>query len=233
MNLKLNLLSKAQYDNYRSKLYVNFADVNAMARYPFVSLIERCKNLSKSEYEKVKDIEDLNIFYFLSTVKLVCGIGTEHELATFHRAITEEPLRTAVLLGQAESNPTDKYITFMVNAIKILLSPKDGEGGGIYFRDPVNVGIVGNMPRDLFKSRQEIGNVWYKEFVNQKMELLFYVCKYVDKTKVFPIMMMSIAYSLYAYTPERYRILENSSEDENIHIILNSFINHIEKIRNK
>lgn len=232
MHIKSNILSKAEYDFYRNKLLVEPADVYAMARYPFVSLISRCDHLSNSEYEKVKKIEDLNIFYFLSTLKLVCGIGSEQELTTFRRALTEEPLRTAVLLGQVESNPTDMFITFMVNAIKILLSPKDGKDGGIYFRDPVNVGIVGTMPRDFFKSRQEIGNVWYKEFVNQKMELLSYVCRYVDKTDVFQIILMSIAYSLYAYTPQRYKVSEDCSENENLHNILNQFINRIEIIRN-
>ena len=208
MDLKSNIITKAQYENYRIRLCLEPTDVYAMARYPFVSLTSRCENLSHSEYERVKKIEDLNIFYFLNAVKIVCGVGSEQELVTFYRAITEEPLRTAVLLGQAESNPTDKFITFMVNAIKILLSPKDGNQGGIYFRDPVNVGIVGSMPRDFFKSRQDIGNTWYREFVNQKMELLSYICRFVDKTDVFPIILMSVAYSLYAFTPIRYRNIE-------------------------
>ena len=227
----LKMTSRSGYAELIQKKNSSVEDIYAIAHYPYIPLAELCENLACSERKGVKEIEDLNIYYFIKTFKIVFGLGTPRETETFHRALVEEPLRTAVILGRIETNPTEKLITFFTTAVRVLLSPKDG--GNRFFRNPINVGIVGSMPRQLFKSRQSIGNMWYETFVNIKLDLMARICRVMDVEEVFPIMLTSVAYSLYYYTPSRYPISNKYTEKENVSIILQKFTEHVRIIKNK
>lgn len=204
-------------------------NVYAIARYPYVSLTELCGDLNDSEYKCIKRIEDLNIYYFLNTIRIVLGLGPSKETETFKKTVLKEPLRTAAILGNMETNPKEKFITFTTTATKILLSPKDG--GSQFYCNPINVAIVGSMPRHFLKSRQEIGNMWYRKFVDIKLDLMARAYRIMNTNDTFSVILTSIAYSLYNYTPSRYLISNNNTEDENLHIVLRRFLEHINTIK--
>lgn len=225
------MTTKNVYEELTKKTISSAEDVQAIARYPYISLVELCDDINSFEYENIKKIEDLNIYYFLNVLKIVFGLGTPNETDIYNRALLKEPLRTAVILGRLEKNPTEKFIKFTTTAIKILLSPKDG--GNQYFCNPINVAIVGSMPRLFFRSRQDIGNIWYEKFVNIKLDLMARSCRIFSIEKVFAIMLTSIAYSLYHYTSSRYPISNYKTEDENLHIIIREFLEHINTIKSR
>lgn len=229
MDITTKITAKTIYEELIQKTISPVEDVYAIARYPYISLTELCGNLNSFEYRRIKEIEDLNIYYFLNTIRIVLGLGSSKETETFKKTVSKEPLRTAAILGNMETNPIEKFITFTTTATKILLSPQDG--GNHFFCNPINVAIVGSMPRHFLKSRQEIGNIWYGKFVDIKLDLMARAYRIMNIENVFSVMLTSIAYSLYHYTSSRYSISNNKTEDENLHIVLKCFLEHINTIK--
>lgn len=225
-----NITSQSVYESFLHKDNLSFNELLQLARYPYISLSEYCGNINNYEEKKVKEIEDMNIFYFLNAFKIVMGFGTVQESSVFQKSLTQEPLRTAVILAQNVKDDKERIISLYSNAIRILLSPQNGNE---LFRDPINIGIVGNMPRYFSKSRQSMADNWYSNFVELKLYLFGKICKILDITESLSIMMMSIAYSLYKYTPYRYHISDYKCENENLQIILTVFMKQIDKIKNK
>lgn len=230
MKLSSKITSIEIYNELSKKRQSSLDEIYTMARYPYISLVDFCKNLASYEVTRVKKIQDLNIFYFINTIKIICGLGSPSETAAFKRAINYEPLRSAVILGQMQMDSTEKFITFFTSAIRILMSPEDG--GDQFFRNPINVGLVGSMPRDFLKSRKDIGNQWFKNFVNIKLDIIARICRAGNKEDIFSLMLMSVAYSLYYFAPYSYPVSDYLSENDNLHIVLNKFIDRIDQLKN-
>lgn len=229
MDITTKITTKTIYEELIQETNSSVEDVYAIARYPYISLTKICGDLNSFEYKCIKRIEDLNIYYFLNTIRIVLGLGSSEETENFKKAVSKEPLRTAAILGSMETNSKEKFITFTTIATKILLSPQDG--GNQFFCNPINVAIVGSMPRHFLKSRQEIGNMWYGKFVDIKLDLMARAYRIMNIKNMFSVMLTSIAYSLYHYTPSRYLISNNSTENENLHIVLRHFFEHINTIK--
>lgn len=225
MGLSENITNLKVYEQLKSKTKLTCQELLILARYPYVPLNKMFGELYDYEYRKIKEIEDWNVFYFMNTIKIVCGFGSHQEVSSFQQLLLKEPLRTAVTLSKLEKDPTDRLITFLCNAIRIMLSPKDG--GNQFCLDPINVGIFGSIPRNFLKSRQTIGDNWYRNFIEIKLDLLSQIVKVCGKSEIFRIMIYSVCYSLYHYSPERYNISNFQSEDTNLKIVLNKFLDYI------
>lgn len=231
MKLNSQIISLERYNELSVHRKSSLEEIYAMARYPYISLADFCGNVSSYERDRIKKIEDLNIYFFLNTIKIVCGRGSISETETFKDAMNYEPLRSAVILGQMQSDLNEKFITFISSAIRMLMSPEDA--GDQFFRNPINIGLTGSMPRNFFKSRKEIGNHWFKNFIELKLDLIARLCRLGRKEEIFTLMLYSISYSLYSFSPYRYPVSEYLSENDNLHIILNKFLDRIDNLKNK
>lgn len=216
-----SLLSLANHDNEQ---------IQKIAKYPYISLLSLCEEVTSYDKTKIKEIEDLNIWYLINSINLIFGLASSEQQSLFNSNLTKEPLRTAIILAQQESNPEYRFITFAELACKILLS--NGGTPGI-FLDPIDVKINGTMPRNFFKSRQKIGDSWFNGFIDNKLAVLrfAYLNDSDSPEKAYSIFLKSIAYSLFSFTPNRYRIQYCKDEDEALHLILNNFIKTVELIK--
>lgn len=227
MNLQDYIINKSTFDLLVSKKTISINELYQLARYPSKSLSDFCGNLPNYDFKNVKKIEDLNIYYFLNTLKILFGLGNKEEQTVFQNSLKFEPLRTAVLLSKLQNNPTERYIVFIENACKIMLS-KPNVG---LFLDPINIKIEGSMPRNFFKSRQEIGNLWFQTFIEDKLIIFKRVCRCYKIEEAFPILVMSIAYSLYTFTPQRYHISYCEDEDTALHKVIKIFFEKINQYK--
>lgn len=233
MDLKNQLLSEYEFEYLNSKSKLSPSEVIKLAKYPFVSLADFCGDLSSSsDLMRVKEIEDLNIYYFLNSCRLILGEGTVEEQLQFKNSLQKEPLRTAVLLSNQETNPIDKNIVFIENACKIMLT-YECKQNSYYIYNPINLKIVGTMPSHNFKSRQKLGDMWLQSFIDTKLSLIKAICRFHNIDKAFPILLMSIAYSLYKFTPSRYCVLPYEDQNKTIHRILKTYINQIKYLTKK
>jgi hypothetical protein len=226
--VELNMTSFKEYNSLLHLQKYNNEQLLKLAQYPYESLVSLCENVSFYERNKIKEIEDLNIWHFINALNLLFGLASKEEQELFNANLMKEPLRTAVYLSQQEASPQNRFITFIELACKILLSNGGKKG---MFLDPIDIKIDGNMPRDLFKSRQNIGNEWFNKFVENKLSVLKMAYNKSSPETAYAIVLKSIAYSLYNFTPYRYHIRYCKDEDEALHLILKVFINNIQRIK--
>jgi len=159
------------------------------------------------------------------------GLGLLHfdfeSTQVFQNNLSKEPLRTAVFISRTKGSPMEKYISFVETACKILLSINSN--GYKPYNDCTKFGIVGSMPRDFLKSRQEDGNRWFKDFVKTKFELFRIICEMGVKQDPFQILTTSIAYSLCHFTPMRYSISNGLNENDAVYVVMAKFLNLMTK----
>lgn len=224
----LQMTSLSEYNSLLSLVNLNNDQIQKIAQYPHRSLLSLCDDVTFYDKNKIKEIEDQNIWYLINSINLIFGLASNEQQKLFNSNLTKEPLRTAVFLAQQETNPKYRFITFAETACKILLSY--GGKPGI-FLDPIDVKISGTMPRNFFKSRQSIGDRWFNEFVDNKLTVLRLAYINISPEKAYSIFLKSIAYSLYNFTPYRYHIQFCKDENEALHRILNIFIKTVENIK--
>ena len=126
------------------------------------------------------------------------------EQEIFNSYLTKEPLRTAIFLAREEVNPKEQFASFIYYSCKILLSNGGKQG---FLRDPIDVKINGKMPFLLCKSSQQIGDNWYKSFVENKLTVAKIALKHLNEEKAYAVILRSIAYSIYFFTPYLYIFL--------------------------
>lgn len=206
----------------QDKNRLSHEELGELIRYPFKSLASYCSDLTSSEVKKIKKIEEVNILYFFNAMRIILGHGSAQEKEIFKRNLSKEPLKTAILMSKLQQDIKLQYISFVKNACKIILTKKQKEINR--FIEPINVQIFGSMPRNILKSRQQLGDKWYNDFIDNKLLLFEKLVLSGIIDDIFPLISMSIAYSVYFYSPEKYYISEVSSENDIIFSILEKFI---------
>lgn len=224
MYLYSNITRKERYLILINKDIISLDELDELIRYPFVPLEAYSKNLSSSDKYKIKLIEDINIYYFFKALRIVFGESSSEESSMFQRSLLIEPLKTAVMLSKTKCSPIEQYISFIENSCKILLSSHKGY---TKYENFLTVNIVGNMPRDFLSSRQEEGNKWYQDFIEHKFKVFEKICFMGLKERAFDLLLTSLAYSIYYFTPSRFYIPNEMDENNSIYIVLTTFINRI------
>ena len=224
MNLYLNITTRPKYLILQDKENISLDELGELIRYPFVPLESYSKNLSVSEKNKIKRIEDINIYYFFNALRIVFGASSSEESKIFQRKLSKEPLKTAILLSKTKPSPIEQYISFIENACKILLSAHKGYSK---YENILTVSITGSMPHDFLVSRQEEGNKWYRDFIDSKFKMFEKICYIGLKDKAFQLLVTSLAYSIYYFTPSRFYIPNDINENDSIYIVLSTFINRL------
>lgn len=222
MKFSDNITPEARYLILMGYTKLTMDNLGELIRYPFKSLSLYCPDLTSYDKKAIRDIENKNILNFFNTLRIVMGHGSDEEKTIFNRNLRIEPLRSAVLSSRLYQDPRLRYINFIKNACKIILTQKRKEIDG--FIDPINVKIFGTMPRNFLKSRQAIGDKWFNDFIDNKLLLLEKLILAGVVEDAFPALTTSIAYSIYSFSPGKYYIPNNISENDAVYMILEKFI---------
>lgn len=222
MKFSDNITSEARYMLIKDKEQLTKTEIGEIIRYPFKSLASYCTALSNSDIRRIKEIERINILNFFNALRIVLGKGSGYEMEVFNRSLSEGPLKIALLTSRLQPNPKLQFITFVKIACKILLTRKYEKTYSLI--DHVNVRIDGIMPRNVLKSRQDLGNKWFTDFVENKLFLFERLVLLRFQEDLFSILSTSFAYSIYSFNPDSYRFPEDISENDMIYLILQKFV---------
>lgn len=224
MNLSVNITKRERFLILINKETLSLDELGELIRYPFVPLANYSRDLSSTDKNIIKQIEDINIYYFFKALRVVFGECSIEESSVFQKNLQKEPLKTAVIISRIKRTPIEQYISFIENCCKILLSAHKGY---TKYENYLIVSINGNMPRDFLSSRQEEGNKWYRDFIDNKFKIFERICNMGFKDKAFQLLLTSLAYSMYYFTPYRFYIPDEMDENDSIYLVLTTFINRI------
>ena len=218
--MRFNFINKNEYDLLLCKSYLNEEDKFKLATYPFSSLTSYCgiKHYD-TERKEVERIEERNIYHFFNAINVLFSASNAGD-TTFMNCFKDEPLRTAVILANQERNASLKIPMLIKYACLILLSI---DKKGTSRSNPINVRIVGKMPFDLFSSKQKRADLWFHDFVTNKLDGMCKVYKDWGGEDAFIFLYRSIAYSLKFFFPEKYNTAWIADEDEAIKSIIKKF----------
>lgn len=219
--MKLNFITLDEFTYILNKKKMSVTDKFRLASYPYISLTSYCRNIGKYERKQIQKIEERNIYHFFNAIHILFD-GTLEKDEAFQNCFTCEPFRTAVIIANQEHNASMKIPTLIKYSCLILLSMGKA---GTTASNPINVKIDGKMPSYLIFSRQELGNQWFRNFINYKLDAMCEVCKNFNLEDAFIFLSRSIAYSLSFFRPMKYDVSMCSNEDEAIKHILRVFIN--------
>ena len=220
--MELGKIDEYEYKRLLGIKLNTIQDMYRLASYPYVSLLFQYKNLSFYEQRKIREIEDDNISTFLRIISLLFGIGSKEEVDTINNNMNCEPLRSAVIAAKQESNPLERVSKCIELACKLLLSV--GKDGTNRFH-AINVKINGKIPAFPFSDRQNIADMWFRNFVDIKLDGMKKVYRDLGADVAYKFVVSSTLYSLYHFAPSRYNISACCSDDEALHKVFEIFIN--------
>lgn len=228
---ELTDITANEYSYLTSQKTLSNEDILKIAQYPGESLVSYCKNkITSSSIRLIEDkityIQNQNILYFINAINLLFGLSDNKSQDVLNNNLTKEPLRTAVFMARQEREPKKQFSTFICTACKILLS--NGGKVGI-LNDPIDVKIKGEMPHFLFHNLQNIGNEWYKIFIDSKLKVATLAIQNIDEETAYAIILRSLAYSIYYFAPYKYNIANCNDEDTALHLVLKQFLTHLKK----
>lgn len=222
MRFSENITSEFRYLQLMRLEKLTIDNIGELIRYPFKSLVSYCTDLTANDIRAIKKIENQNILNLFNTLRIVLGHGSDEEQQIFNRNLSVEPLKSAVLASRLYADSRLRYVNFIKSACKIILTQNPKK---IYsFVDPINVRIMGSMPWNFLKSRQEIGDKWFNDFVEAKLLLFEKLIMFGVGEDVFPTLATSFAYSIYSFSPEKFYIPININENDAVYMILEKFI---------
>lgn len=229
---QLKMTSADEYHALIKKSFLSSEEIVKITEYPYISLVSYCKDklffskMSVIVEEQIRQIESKNIYYLLNAINLLFGLANVEDQQRFNSNLTKEPLRTAVFLAQQEKNHKMQFATFIDSACKIMLS--NGGKSGI-INDPIDVKLHDKLPDVIFGNAQNIGNEWYKSFVEQKLTVAKLAIQYLDEERAYAAILRSIVYSIYSFSSYKYNVYGCVDDGEALRLILKSFLNNLKR----
>lgn len=219
--MELTSIDLHEYIAIVSKQKLTLQDKSKLAKYPYVSLVTYCKEKIYSfEYNDLRRLEDENIWQFLRISGILFGVGSKAEIEQLHKCLMYEPLRSAVIAARQVTNSEERTIVFIEKACKILLSI---DKRGTTMMNAINVGLYGKMPFRFSSILCEMGNEWFANFLEYKLQAMRKVFLQFGAENAYSFLVASIMYSLYCFAPGRFHIKYCTSENEALHKILHEF----------
>ena len=219
--MRFSFIDKNEYDLLLCKSYLNEEDKFKLATYPFSSLTSYCGiKYYDTERKEVERIEERNIYHFFNAINVLFNASIAED-ATFINSFKDEPLRTAVILANQERDASLRVPLLLKYACLILLSI---DKKGTNRNNPINVRIVGRIPFDFFFFFQKRADLWFHDFVTNKLDGMCKICKDWGLQDAFIYLYRSIAYSLKFFFPEKYDTSWIADEDEAIKFIIKKFV---------
>lgn len=220
--MTLESIDLSEYNQLQKIKLKTEHDMHRFSSYPFVSLLSKFDDLLPREQWLIRRIEDKNILRFFNSTRIAFGVGTQQEIDAFKKALTEEPLRSALIAAKFENVP-NTMPKFIELAVKIILS--SDEKGHYDSFDVTKVKIFGTIPSFPFSKRQTIADEWYREFIEFKLQGMKKVYIDLGAEYAYNFIVRSILHSIYYFAPYRYNIGNCVTYKQALNRISDIFIN--------
>lgn len=222
--MELDFITQQDFNYILNKNKMSSSEKFRLAAFPYVSLLPYCnyKYTTALEQEKIRNIEEKNIYRFFNVITSLFNEAFLKD-ETLQNSYRNEPLRTAAIIANQEQDAAMKTPMLIKYSCLILLSL---EGGETSTNCPINLKIKGKMPFRPIASKQELGNQWFSEFVDYKLNGFCKVFNFFGMQDAYIFLLRSIAYSLNYFLPAKYSVKAFSDEDSAIRHILKKINNY-------
>ena len=184
--------------------------------YVTIPLTEYCNDLRSHEIEKVRYLEEKNIYRYLNTYCIILGLYGQDTLSL---TLTTYPISVLYqeLKNQYHGRELEKNIIFILT--KALLALKEKNSSQI-----LKPHFEGEMPQKFMSFRNQTANEWFDDFVNSKLVILstIYEKSSFEETKAH--LFASIAYQLNRNNPAKYHLNADIPLNDALKNILMLFI---------
>ena len=228
-NMELEFIDNTEYQTILRKDKLCIIDRFKLAQCPYrISLVNHCNATSFHEKKKIRQVEDENVRRFLNTINIVYGMSSEESSRAYHRLLSQEPLRSVVIMARQKENVSEngRIAYFMeLSCLAILAADEKKKTLDDIFLPKLR----GDIPRDFLTSRQEIGDEWFQGFVNHQLTGMKKVFESLGAEEAYKFLLHSTVTSLYYFTPSRYNLWSCRDINEAIVKILKDFCQITEK----
>lgn len=213
--MALKNISKEQLVTLLEKNSLTTEDRFLIDSFIYPSLVEYCNDLKPNETERVRLLEEKNIYRYMNTVCIVLGLYGKDTLT---EVLNMSPFPEIMSDLRREYSGKLLVNNSIVILVKMLL------GLGNQGRNIVTPNFEGEMPQKFMSFRNQTAQEWFNHFVTMKIYPLatIYTKMGVDEAKAH--LFSSIAYQLYHSNPDKYHVNLHLSMNEVLYAIIDQFL---------
>lgn len=184
--------------------------------YTYTPLADFCNDIRPNELEKVRILEEKNLYRYINALSMILGIyGRE----TLMKVLITSPFCDMITELKNEYSGKEFEKSFIIVILKMILALK--ENGGNLFNGPV---FEGQMPQKFMSFRNQTANEWFKNYVDTKIYILANIYEKASWEEAKAHLFANMAYQLHRCNPIKYNIDESLSMDDALRNILVKFI---------
>lgn len=208
-------ISAEEVQRLLTKNILSLNDRFLIDSFVYQPLVDYCNDIRPNEIEKVRRLEEKNIFRYLNASCIILGV---YGMDILTKALATPPLSYVIQELQNEYTGKELEKNVIIVSVKILLAI-GGHGGG-QITTPV---FEGEMPQKFMSFRNQTAKEWFGNFVNIHLFTLAAVYEKASSEEAKAHLLASIAYHLHQSNPTKYDIDANISMDDALRKILLKF----------
>ena len=212
-------ISAKELNNLLEKDTLTRNDRFLIDSYTYTSLVEYCNDLRANEVEKVRCLEEDNIYRYFNACCIILGLLGEDSL---HKALISYPMSEIVdaLKEEYHGRTLESLIVYTIP--KALLD-LEGKRKGSQVLKPF---FAGEMPQKFMSFRNQTATDWFEGMVGTKLQILSRVYLKSSPEEAVAHLLANTAYQLHHNNPIKYQWDTNLSVNDVVGEIMTRFLNN-------
>ena len=184
--------------------------------YVYTPLVNYCNDIRPNEIEKVRILEEQNLFRYINAVSIILGIRGESVLT---KALTTSPVSDMLyeLKNMYHGKELEKNSIIVLTQVLLAL----GGNGGSQIATPV---FEGEMPQKFMSFRNQTAKDWFGHIVKSKLFILASIYEKASHEEAKAHLFANMAYQLHHCNPTKYPVDTNLPMNTALCNILEKFI---------
>lgn len=212
-------INQSEFSTIMKKNGLTTDDRIKLQSYVFPPLADYCSDLSYGDYDKIHTLEEKNLYKILNVISILSGIFGENTKSQFLGLPMCRNIIRQIQPDREHTKRETDHMQLMMLMLHALSNFNANLGASPVFD--------GNMPQKLFQFRQQTANEWYEKTVLRICGTAGYIYADLGLEEAWLYVNGYIAHYLNQSQPGKYGIEVTLDMNDNIHRIMNRFINSV------